>query len=313
MLKLEHRKITIIKLNIAMFVFFVIVSIINIDDANMTNPIWHNPIRVFIDFLVSIKFLPAWLSAIVLLIGLAVRILDFAVITYCYPNEKNKDKIKYTKKHKIVNIAGIVTLPIWFKLLTFYGMNCGHGFNNGEKAFLYKNSVIGPGNESTFPFLSWFLIPAIIICIMMLVMDLEIIGFKIPKKTVLIGSIVCIVLNYIAPPCVDYLYYGSDYKEDIIKENQYSIHQATDYEYSLNESSAYWTSMGEVYYDEIIDSMEMYPGYMIVDFKFTDKYSYQTLWVTMKGRRVWFGKYQWSVVGSIENYWEDHTSPKQRT
>lgn len=313
MSEFEHKKKTIIKLNIAMFVFFVIISIINIDDANMTNPIWHNPIRVFKDFLVSIKFLPAWLSAIILLIGLAVRILDFAVITFCYPNEKNKDKIKYTKKHKIVNIAGIITLPIWFKLLTFYGVNCSDGYHIDEQTVLYNNSVICPEYALTLPFLSWFLIPAIIICIMMLVMDLEAIGFKFPPKTVLIVSIICIILNYIVPPFVDYLYYGSDYKKDIIKENRHAIMRATSYEYSLHESSSFYASDDIVYYDDIVDSMKIYPGYIVIDYKFTDERTGETLWVIMEGRRVWFGKYQWSVVGSIEDYWEDHTSPKQRT
>lgn len=295
----------IILLNIAMFVFFVIVLIINVDDANMTNPVWNTPFGVFKDFLVSIKFLPAWLSAIILLIGLAVRILDFAVITFCYPNRKNKNKRKYTKKHKIVNIAGIITLPIWFKLLTFYGMNCGHGFDNGESAYLYKNSVISIDYAYTFPFLSWFLIPAIIICIMILIMDLEAIGFKIPPKTALIVSIICIILNYTAPAFVDFLLFGADFKEDIIMENQHSIMQATDYEFALNESSAFYADDDIVYYDDIVDSMKIFPGAVVIDYKFTDERTGETLWVTMKGRRVWFGKYQWSVVGSIEDYWEN--------
>lgn len=57
-----------------------------------------SPFEIFGDFLVSVKFLPKWLSASVLLLGVIVRIADFIVITFLLPSPENKRS--YSKKNE---------------------------------------------------------------------------------------------------------------------------------------------------------------------------------------------------------------------
>lgn len=245
----------------------------------------------FYDFLFSVEFLPEWLSATVLLFGLAVRILDFVVISKYYPSMKNLFKSRYTRKHKIVNIAGVITLPIWFWFLSFFSYN----FTWRSNSFL------------TFVTQVYLLIGlAIAIVVFTLSMDLQALGIEISIPKTKIILVLCIIVNFLSFSAIDFLRFGFDYKKDIIDNNIDNIDYGINCDVGFNYGAGHAVSLHdiEVDYEKTISSMKLYPGFIIMDFTFTNSYG-EELWISLTGFRYFFGEYKWIIRGDLSDYWQE--------
>jgi len=301
----ETIKLTLI-LNVIVFALFFFLLLFNVKNNTVFPD--GNPFEVFGYFLKSSRVLPEWLSVIVLLSGVIIEIINYIVLFFDERIKKIFPDKNLDKPFKILNVIAIISLPVWFSLLTFYQFNFSRF---GGELFSYDLDF---SNAVSEPFIFMiFLTLAITITFLTLVINLNRLGLKIPYKAVLPAVITCLILNKLATPTIDVLYYGFNFKEELIVDHQHMMHSATNAEYSDEESSAYTTYLGGVYYDDIIDSMEIKSGEIILNFKFQDSYTGETLWATVKGERLWFGKYYWTLVGDISSYWEDHTHPKQKT
>jgi len=77
---------------------------------------------------VSIVFLPKWLSPSVLAILLSVRIADFIWVFKKFSLGVSKGEAEYREKknkYNFIHILGIIVTPVWFSMISFYGMNFG--------------------------------------------------------------------------------------------------------------------------------------------------------------------------------------------
>ena len=291
---IEDKKKVITWLSIGLGVLFVISSFVFADNGDIHEggvSIFTFLYYYFFSFFVSIKFLPEWLSATVLLLGLAVRILDFIVITKYSPNEKNHYKSRYTKKHKIVNIAGIITLPVWFWFLAFFAFEYT-GVSNSIFAFVFQIYL--------------YISLAIAITVFTLVMDLQAIGVEIPVKATVIIITLCIIVNFLSFSVVDFLRFGTDYKKDIIDHNIDSIEMGMNCDVNgFNYEGGDEVSLHsiKVNYEKTISSMKSYPGVIIMDFTFTNSYG-EELWISLTGFRYFFGEYKWTIRGELSDYWQ---------
>lgn len=269
------------------------------------------------DFLVSIKFLPKWLSVIVLLLGIIVRIADFIVITFLTPSVDNGFR-PYNKKFKAINIAGLGTLPLWFWALVFYGFHFSKS----------KRFGIPFEQWEELSFVIFLIVIASIICL--LIAYLDIVALTIPlnvsedkivestfnknvtidfspifvfykkhhkklKISLVVVVAMCIGIRFMPATFDSFFYFGDDFETALIEKNEENIlEEWTDYATYDYETKEYvntridYEATGDTIVYGTYDTIEI----MLVE---VDVDTGKTYTFYMTGKRKWLMTYEWEL------------------